>query len=169
VLSRLDNIAQVEDATQGSDKFAAYTYLGASTIVQVAHPAVSENGLTLTYGTGGTYGGFDRFGRIVWQTWQNNTPTVVARYFYGYDRNSNRLWRADRPTDVGVPGRDEAYAYDGLDRRIKKKSGILLTPAPRTITITPAGSASEALAKEAVRSWRGGTAPACRALGKMML
>jgi hypothetical protein len=37
-MRRLDNIAQVEDATQDSDKFAAYTYLGAGTIVKVATP-----------------------------------------------------------------------------------------------------------------------------------
>jgi hypothetical protein len=43
-MSRLDNLAQVEDATQDSDKFAAYTYLGAGTIVEVLHPAVTEFG-----------------------------------------------------------------------------------------------------------------------------
>ena len=123
VLSRLDNLA----ASGGSPVYAAYTYLGASTIVQVAHPAVT-GGLALTYGTGGTYGGFDRFGRIVWQKWSVGS-TVVDRYFYGYDRNSNRLWRADRPTDIGVPGRDEAYAYDALDRLVGAKRGTQ-TPMP---------------------------------------
>jgi len=119
VLSRLDNLS----ASGGTPVYAQYTYLGASTIVQVAHPAVS-GGLTLTYkgAAAGSYAGFDRFGRIVWQKWSADS-TVVARYFYGYNRNSNRLWRADRPGDVGVPGRDEVYAYDGLDRLIRAKRG----------------------------------------------
>jgi len=47
-LSRLDNIAADGD---GTTKYAQYTYLGASTMVKVAHPAVT-NGLNLTYGTG---------------------------------------------------------------------------------------------------------------------
>ena len=47
-LSRLDNIAADGD---GTTKYAQYTYLGASTMVKVAHPAVT-NGLNLTHGTG---------------------------------------------------------------------------------------------------------------------
>jgi hypothetical protein len=47
---------------QNADKFAVYTYLGAGTITQVAHPAVS-GGLALTYGANGDYAGRDRFGR----------------------------------------------------------------------------------------------------------
>ena len=42
--------------------FVVYTYLGAGTMTQVAHPAVSA-GLTLTYKANGDSAGWDRFGR----------------------------------------------------------------------------------------------------------
>ena len=41
-LNRLDNMA---NDGSGTTKYAQYTYLGASTVVQAAHPAVT-NGLT---------------------------------------------------------------------------------------------------------------------------
>ena len=73
VLSRLSRIADEEDTTT----YAAYTYLGAGTIVQVAHPAVS-GGLVLTYGSAGNYTGWDRFGRVVDQRWTNSAETTDA-------------------------------------------------------------------------------------------
>ncbi len=45
-LSRLDNIASAGSPT-ASQKFAAYTYLGASTLIKVEYPAVT-NTLALT-------------------------------------------------------------------------------------------------------------------------
>jgi len=62
VLSRLDNSARTDADPQNADKFAVYTYPGAGTITQVAHPAVS-GGLTVTYGSDGDCAGRDRFGR----------------------------------------------------------------------------------------------------------
>jgi len=53
----------------------AFAVEGATTVLKVAHPAVS-GGLELTYGTGGTYGGF---GRIIEQKWQNTT--ALRRYW----------------------------------------------------------------------------------------
>ncbi len=46
-LARLDNIA-ANGSPGDSDKFAAYTYLRAGTVVKVAHPGVT-NGLNLDY------------------------------------------------------------------------------------------------------------------------
>jgi len=101
--------------------YAAYTYLGAGTIVRIAHPAV-QGGLVLNYDPNDnqTYTGWDRFGRVVDQTWKVGSTTVDS-YGYAYDRNSNRLYRenllqaslselyhANNPT----PGTE----YDGLDR-----------------------------------------------------
>ncbi|NLX57906.1 MAG: hypothetical protein GXY74_02325, partial [Phycisphaerae bacterium] len=96
-LNRVRTIASAEAGTTAladSAKFAEYTYLGAGTIVKVGHPAV-PGGLDLVYGSGGTYPGLDRFGRVVDQTWQDTggTPTVKDRYTYRYDYNSNRLYR----------------------------------------------------------------------------
>ncbi|OQB80125.1 MAG: tRNA nuclease WapA precursor [Planctomycetes bacterium ADurb.Bin126] len=116
VLSRLDNIA---DDAGGTTKYAQYTYLGASTIVQVAHPAV-QNNLVLSYGTGGTYAGWDRFGRVIQQTWTVN-GSAVDSYAYGYDMNSNRLYRENLKTS----NFDELYSYDGLNRLEEMNRGNL--------------------------------------------
>ncbi|MCX5673920.1 MAG: autotransporter-associated beta strand repeat-containing protein [Planctomycetota bacterium] len=124
VLSRLDNIASCDDPEE-EDTFVAYTYLGAGTITQVEHPAV-EGGLTLTYGSAGNYTGWDRFSRVVDQKWQTGgeTPTIIDRFQYTYDYNSNRTSRdvtaAGAPTNL-----DEYYTYDDLDRLASFKRGTL--------------------------------------------
>ncbi len=70
-LGRRDNIA--DDDTSPAYTYPAYTYLGASTVVKVEYPAVT-NTLALTYGTSGDdYSGFDRFGRVLDQAWQIQT------------------------------------------------------------------------------------------------
>jgi len=74
-------------------------------------------------GTSGTYAGFDRFGRVKDQKWIKAT-TVKDRYHYGYDYNSNRLWRQNTLTT----GKDWAYTYDGLDRLAKAHRGVLDDP-----------------------------------------
>jgi len=132
-LSRLDNIAS-SDTPDEDEMFAQYTYLGAGTIVQVAHPNV-DGGLTLDYtGPGyGNYPGFDRLGRVAYQSWVTDGGTYVDRWFYGYDRDSNRLWRADR-TDLystfAPSDRDEAYEYDGLNRLVKAQRGWIAYGTP---------------------------------------
>ena len=118
-LSRLDKIASNPD---GSVAFAQYTYLGAGTPVKVTHPVVT-GGLELNYGSGGTYGGFDRFGRVVDQKWQNTAGTAKDRYSYTYDRNSNRLMR----TNTLNSSYSEAYSYDGLNRLTYRGMGSLRT------------------------------------------
>src|SRR5439155_11550388 len=116
-----DNFA---NDSSGTTKYAQYTYLGSGTIVQVTHPAVT-NGLTLTYGSGGTYGGFDRFGRIVDQQWTNGAGTSnLDRYQYAYDRAGNRIYRKARPSN-NPTGQDESYGYDNLQRLIDFRRGGL--------------------------------------------
>jgi YD repeat-containing protein len=123
VLSRLDNIA---DNSSGTDPYVKYTYLGAGTVVKVEHPAVS-GGLTLSYGSAGTYGGWDRFGRIVQQHWTNGDdedPVDKDFFSYAYDRNSNRLYRKNQVNADfselyhanSIASGDDATGYDGLDR-----------------------------------------------------
>jgi len=118
VLSRVETIA-ASASPSSSDIYAQYTYLGASTIVQVAHPAVDGN-LVLSYGTGGTYAGWDRFGRVVQQTWTVD-GSAVDSYAYGYDLNSNRLYRENLKTS----NFDELYSYDGLNRLEEMNRGNL--------------------------------------------
>ena len=78
-------------------------YLGLDTVVQRDHP---EPNLTLSY-VGGTsdandsYGGLDRFGRVVDQKWQGPSGTT-DNFQYGYDYDGNRLYRANLVTE-GLP------------------------------------------------------------------
>ena len=112
-LSRVEAIAG--DAA-GATRFAEYAYLGAGTIVSVAHPAVT-NGLTLDYNPNGNYEGWDRFGRVIDQRWTDGAGTAdLDRYSYTYDGNSNRTSRTNLVETNGVL--DEDYTYDGLNRLI---------------------------------------------------
>ncbi len=126
-LSRLDNIADDDDSP--TDTYAEYEYLGASTVVKVEYPAVTDT-LALTYGaSGSSYPGFDRFGRVVDQKWQiESGPTVKDRYTYGYDYTSNRMSR-DVAADMGTPptGLDDYYEYDGLNRLTQSNRGDLVS------------------------------------------
>jgi len=123
---RVEKIAANADPNS-AETYAAYTYLGAGTVVEMNYPAVGGNGLKLTYkGVNAGYSGFDRFGRIVWQRWMRTSGSdAVDRYFYGYDRNSNRIWRAERKDANDDSYRDEAYAYDRLDRLVGSRRGLL--------------------------------------------
>ncbi|MCX5653733.1 MAG: discoidin domain-containing protein [Planctomycetota bacterium] len=129
-LSRLGNIASTDNDPQSADKYAAYTYIGAAAVVQVDHPAVT-GGLTLSYGSNRTYAGWDRFGRVVEQTWKVNGSSVDS-YQYGYDRNSNRLYRKNllsagsALSELYAPNdSSENQGYDGLDRMKAWSRGAL--------------------------------------------
>jgi hypothetical protein len=131
-LSRVRTIASADIGTgdlADASKYAEYTYLGAGTIVKIAHPAVS-GGLNLTYGTGGTYGGFDRLGRIVDQTWEDDASSDIDRYTYAYDRNSNRLYRKNEVESTlselyHAENPTSGTEYDGLNRLVEFHRGTL--------------------------------------------
>ena len=120
----------IEDA--GSTAYAEYTYLGASTVVKAARPAC--DGLNLSYGSssdaGGGYAGLDRFGRVVAQHWRIG-QTSIDRFAYGYDHNSNRLYRRNEHLDganfseVYHDNAAAAAAYDGLDRLRAFRRGLV--------------------------------------------
>src|SRR5438105_1342147 len=75
-----------------------------STIIQRNHPQpgvklsyIQQSGDTLYNSDGGDqYTGLDRFGRVIDQYWLNSsTSTATDRFQYGYDRDSNRLYRSN--------------------------------------------------------------------------
>jgi len=74
--------------------------------------------LDLFGGTTSTYAGLDRFGRTIDQRWYDYTSGTVdrARYYYGYDYNSNRQWQEDPVAAASSVNLDMLYAYDGLNR-----------------------------------------------------
>ena len=111
-------------------------------MVELKYPAVTVSGnpLILTYGSGGSYGGFDRFGRIVDQKWQIETAgTVKDEYKYGYDAAGNRTYRENtiRHTAGDAPKLDEYYTYDGLDRLTNVDRGTLTGTPYSGISGTP--------------------------------
>ncbi|OQB81242.1 MAG: tRNA(Glu)-specific nuclease WapA precursor [Planctomycetes bacterium ADurb.Bin126] len=67
-----------------------------------------------------THSGWDRFGRVVQQTWTVD-GSAVDSYAYGYDLNSNRLYRENLQTS----NFDELYEYDDLNRLIDMGRGNL--------------------------------------------
>jgi hypothetical protein len=97
----LDNtISRLSSISDSSGTLEAYTYLGLSTVVKRAHP---QSGVDLTYiaqsgqptgDAGDQYIGLDRFGRVVDQRWLNSSTGAVSDEFtYGYDQDSNVLYR----------------------------------------------------------------------------
>jgi len=94
VISRLTSLSDTTGTLE------SYDYLGLSTVVRRAH---SQPGVDLTYikqtgeangDAGDQYTGLDRFGRVVDQRWiKTSTGTATDRFQYGYDRDSNALYR----------------------------------------------------------------------------
>jgi YD repeat-containing protein len=64
----LNRIDTIQDTTSGTTDLASYTYLGASTVIQILYsePSVS---LDLWGGTSGVFAGLDQFNRIIDQRW----------------------------------------------------------------------------------------------------
>jgi RHS repeat-associated protein len=95
-----DTISRLDSLSDSSGTLEQYTYLGLDTVVKRAHP---QPGVDLTYikqsgesngDAGDQYTGLDRFGRVVDQRWINTgTNTATDRFQYGYDRDSNALYR----------------------------------------------------------------------------
>ena len=111
----LNRVESIADDASGTTKYAQYEYLGAGTIVSVAHPGVT-GGLTLDYNISGSthlYEGWDTFGRVINQQWTNSAGTsTLDHYTYSYDRNSNRTSRTNELRTT----LSEMYLYDDLDR-----------------------------------------------------
>ena len=83
----------------GTTSYAAYSYNGVGRMVV---EDFTEPDVRLDYWgqTSGTYAGFDRFGRIKQQLWHSYAGggSDYDKYNYGYDRNSNRLYRENAHT-----------------------------------------------------------------------
>jgi RHS repeat-associated protein len=120
--STLNRITSIQDAAT-SVNLATYTYLGQGTVVRITYPQPSV-WLDLWGGQSGIFTGIDLFGRIIDQRWQNNINAQAADidcYQYGYDQDSNRLWKRNA---VGT-ALDEYYTYDSLNRLTDMQRGTL--------------------------------------------
>ena len=89
-LGRLDALRD-DDAGSPGDTLASYSYLGLGTVVIEDY---QQPEVRLEYYSSGSYGGFDRFGRVVDHTWYDYGASANRdRFTYGYDRAGNRLYR----------------------------------------------------------------------------
>jgi RHS repeat-associated protein len=122
-----DRISRVTSLSDSSGTLEAYLYLGLGTIVERDHP---QNSVNLTYisqsgqtgDAGDQYVGLDRFGRVVDQNWYNtSTGQSTDEVQYGYDRDSNVLWR-NEVTDAVF---SELYQYDNLNQLTGYQRGTL--------------------------------------------
>jgi RHS repeat-associated protein len=134
--SGVDNsISRLTSLSDSTGTLESYSYLGLDTVVQRARPQINVN---LTYikqtgesngDAGDQYTGLDRFGRVVDQRWINtSTGTATDRFQYGYDRDSNALWR----NNVVNTAFGELYhtsgagnGYDGLNQLTAFSRGVM--------------------------------------------
>ncbi len=121
-----DAVSRVErliDDDIDDSPLAEYSYLGLTSpvIVNYPEPDVKSTLASLTGtndpDTGDLYSGVDRFGRVKDSRWYSSASTTdVARLKYGYDRSSNRTWRADLVAGSLGKDFDELYEYAGWPR-----------------------------------------------------
>ena len=133
-ISRVTALSNEATRADEDEVYAAYAYNGAGRIVLETQKNAGATVAELDYyqsTTPDTYDGFDRFGRVVDQKWVHGA-TVLDRY--GYDPNSNRLYREN----VLAADRSEVYDYDMLDRLAGMDRGTLNEEDKTEIEGTPA-------------------------------
>ncbi len=124
-----DAISRLSSLSDTSGTLESYSYLGLGTVVIRSH---SQPGVDLTYvkqsgesnaDAGDQYAGLDRFGRVVDQRWRATglVPVDLDRFQYGYDRDSNRLWRDNLVNSAF----GELYSYDNLNQITSFNRGTL--------------------------------------------
>src|SRR6516162_8814286 len=127
------SISRLTSLSDNSGTLESYAYLGLGTVVKRAHP---QPNVDLTYITAGgsgdggdQYTGLDRFGRVVEQKWYNNTTATTTDDFkYGYDRNSNVLWRTNEINhnfDELYHANGSSNGYDNLNQLVAFARGTL--------------------------------------------
>ncbi len=141
-----DSISRLSSLSDSSGTVESYLYLGLNTVVERDHP---QTGINLSYlkqsgdtqynGDGGDqYTGLDRFGRVIDQFWINaSNGTTVDRYQYGYDPDSEVLYRQNL-VDAAM---SELYSYDKLGQLSSFQRGTL-NASKNGISGTPSRSQS---------------------------
>jgi RHS repeat-associated protein len=121
----LNRISAIKD---GSTSLAAYTYLGAGTVIRIDYTEPDVM-LDLWGGTTATFAGLDIFNRITNQRWKYYGESSADRdwFVYAYDRDSNRTSKENVVSKaLGTPVyMDEQYTYDNLNRLTVMKRGQL--------------------------------------------
>ncbi len=128
----LGRVAAIQDDNGGSPgtTVASYQYDGAGRIVVEDYKDAKVR-LDLVdlagWAANKKYAGFDRFGRVKQQWWHDydGGGADVVKHTHGYDRNSNRRWKADAVATAAGKKLDELYAYGNLNRLVGFKRGKL--------------------------------------------
>jgi RHS repeat-associated protein len=128
----VSRISSLIDNDISATHLADYSFVGkrAYVVVDYTQPDVKYTLVDLTGtndpDTGDIYSGWDRFSRVKdcrWYDYGNATDTV--RLKYGYDRASERHWRADLVAQSLGKDFDELYSHDGLHRLKDMQRGLL--------------------------------------------
>lgn len=172
-ISRVSGLS--DDSGTGAGNIESYTYLGLDTIVQRNRP----NGVNLTLarlnsgegtGDGGDeYIGLDRFGRVVDQRWTTAGGTAADRFQYGYDQDSNVLYKNNLVFSLASElyhpnGTGNGLGYDALNRITSFTRGTLTASAGTLDTVTVANQDTnlsqhtETWNLDAVGNWTGSSA-----------
>src|SRR5579859_4237150 len=128
----ISRLSALQDPDAGAGEIlTGYQYLGPSTVIQEVRP---QAGVDLSYikqpgdtlagsDVGDQYTGLDRFGRIVDQNWVrlNSPSTFIDRVQYGYDNDSNVLFR----NDLYNTNYSQVYTYDSLNRLTGFTQGLI--------------------------------------------
>jgi RHS repeat-associated protein len=125
-------ISRLSSLSDNSGTLETLSYLGLGTVVKRAHPQPNVDQTFIGGGTGDggdQYTGLDRFGRVVEQKWYNNTTATATDDFkYGYDRNSNVLWRTNEINhnfDELYHANGSGNGYDNLNQLTSFARGTL--------------------------------------------
>ena len=125
VHNRTGLVRELRQTNSTGTQYTQYDYTGSGRLAIVDYQAPNIK-LDYYQGTGTTYAGYDRFGRIKDQFWDGYSGTAdVSRIKYGYDYAGNRLWREDVIAANNSKHHDELYSYDGLHRLVDSKRGDL--------------------------------------------
>ncbi len=167
--SGLDSsISRLSSISDSSGTLESYTYLGLDTVVQRTYP---QPGIALTYikqageangDAGDQYTGLDRFGRVVNQRWlSTSTGTATDWFAYGYDQDSNVLYRqnlVDAVFSELYHANGASNGYDNLNRLTAWAQGTLSDTNSDGVPDTVASpSASQSWTLDALGSWSGVT------------
>ena len=157
-----NNISRLSSISDSTGTLVSYSYLGLSTVVIEDYP---QPGVELTYvklsgesngDAGDQYTGLDRFGRVVDQRWiVTSTGAATDRFQYGYDQDSNVLYRNNLVnTSFGelYHANGSSNGYDNLNRLTNFARGVLSASGSTLDTIsTP--STSENWSLDALGNW----------------
>ena len=105
-----DVLSRVLTIGDGTQTYAAYSYLGVGGIVGEDY---QQPQVKLDY-TADNFAAFDRFGRVLEQVWSSYgaNPETIDGYTYTYNRAGNRTSRGNA-TDAAL---SQLYGYDDLDQ-----------------------------------------------------